>query len=937
MMNRNKSSYFGKLIFMFFVLAFSVSCEQQPDNYRESIDLSGSWQFDIDTKKVGVEQEWFAKNLSDSVILPGTTDSNQKGFKNTDVTTMHLNRVYKYEGPAWYQKKVVIPESWQNKSIRLQLERTKSTKIWVDNQYAGNSHLMESPQYYNLSDFLTPGEHTITVCVDNNLRLTPFGNVHIYSDDTQTNWNGIIGDIQLTASSKTYITDLQVYPDIQNKKIIVNLNINNQLDLENINVELRVSKKINGEIVELKPAKFNLPCTSEMELEYSLGDQMDLWDEYSQPVYTVNAVISGNEVKDNLSVPFGMRKFEAKGTQFSINGRTTFLRGKNDACVFPLTGHPPMEKEGWLKVFKIAQSYGINHVRFHSWCPPNAAFEAADELGIYLQPELPFWGGLESDAVADKLLAEGVALLKSYANHPSFVLFSAGNEIWSGHERVTKNMESLKEMDNRPLYTQGSNNNIGYVGPTEYSDFHLAARTPSDGDNRLTHIRLTHAFADSKDGATLNSQIPSTTANFDNSVSKIKVPLVSHEIGQYQIYPDFDEIKKYTGVLRANNLEVFRGRLEKAGMLDQNKDFAKASGAWSALCYRAEMEAALRTKGFGGFQLLDLQDFPGQGTALVGILDAFMDSKNVVSREDWIQSCNDVVPLLVFEKYCWTNTENFSAEVKVANYSNQNFTNGLNWKATDEQNNVIAEGKFTNEIDLGGLQNIGEINFPLNKITSAQKITLQLNVENTDYKNIYPLWIYPEPAISKTDDVIVASKLDASTITKLEKGAKVLLFPKANSVEKNSVGGLFPPDFWNFGMFKGISEGNNKPVSPGTLGLLMNPEHPLLQSFPTEFHTNMQWWSIIRNSRPLILDITENRYRPIIQVVDNMERNHKLGLVFEFKMGEGKLLVCMSELEKIKDKPEAAQFYNSILDYMKSDDYQPKFEIDKKMIDQLIR
>ncbi len=934
-MNNKRNIRFINLILMFFVLVLFVSCQQQKDDYREIIDLSGSWQFDIDAKKVGVEEEWFVKELSDVVKLPGTTDSNQKGFKNTDTTTMHLNRVYKYEGPAWYQKKVLIPGNWQNRNILLEMERTKSTKIWIDNQLVGNSHLLESPQYYNLSDFLSPGEHTLTICVDNNLKLTPFGNVHIYSDDTQTNWNGIIGDIQLTASSKTYISDLQVFPDIENKKIKVKLNIDNQLDWENIDVELRVSKKINNEIVELKPAKYNLPCLSELELEYVLDEQMDLWDEYSQPLYTLNAVISNNKIHDNLAVPFGMRKFDTKGTQFLINGRTTFLRGKNDACVFPLTGHPPMEKEGWLNVFKIVQSYGINHVRFHSWCPPNAAFEAADELGIYLQPELPFWGGLDSDTVADLLLDEGIALLKSYANHPSFVLFSAGNEIWSGHERVEKNMVLLKEMDGRPLYTQGSNNNIGYVGPTDYSDFHLAARTPSDGDDRLTHTRLTHAFADSENGATLNGQIPSTTVDFENSVEKIDIPLVSHEIGQYQIYPDFDEIKKYTGVLRANNLEVFKSRLEKAGMNDQNKDFTKASGAWSALCYRAEMEAAVRTNGFGGFQLLDLQDFPGQGTALVGILDAFMDSKNVVSREDWIQSCNDVVLLLEFEKYCWTNQETFLAEVKVANYSNKNLAQGLSWKAFDEKGNMLAEGSFTKEINLGGLQNIGEIKLPLNKWSTAQKINIELTIENTAYKNVYPLWIYPEPAINKTKDVILASKLDASTINQLEKGAKVLLFPKANSVEKNSVGGLFPPDFWNFGMFKGISEGNKKPVSPGTLGLLMNPEHPLLKSFPTEFHTNMQWWSIIRNSRPLILDLMENKYRPIVQVIDNMERNHKLGLVFEFKMGEGKLLVCMSDLEKIKDKPEAAQLYNSILNYMKSDVFNPDFSLDKKMIKQL--
>jgi hypothetical protein len=238
-----------------------------------------------------------------------------------------------------------------------------------------------------------------------------------------------------------------------------------------------------------------------------------------------------------------MRKFSADGTQFKINGRTTFLRGKHDACVFPLTGHPPMDAEGWLKIFEIAKSYGINHYRFHSYCPPEAAFDVADKVGIFLQAELPFWGGLESDTVANMLKEEGIEMLKQYANHPSFVMFSHGNEIWSGHDLVEKNIISLKEYDNRPLYTMGSNNNIGYVAPRKCSDFFVAARTPFAHDTTLTHLRLTHAFADSRDGGILNTQTPSTEMNFSYPVSQIDIPIISHEIGQYQIYPDYNELK----------------------------------------------------------------------------------------------------------------------------------------------------------------------------------------------------------------------------------------------------------------------------------------------------------------------------------------------------------------------------------------------------------
>ncbi len=932
-------SFFKTILLVSAAMLLLHSCNRPEEEYRLNMDLSGYWQFSMDTANSGIQQEWFNSEFQDSILLPGTMDSNHKGFKNTDTTIMHLNRLYKYEGPAWYKRVITIPSDWEDHHIELTLERTKPSEIWIDGKYAGSSMLLESPQHFDLTSYLSPGKHTITVRINNSLKLTPYGNVHIYSDDTQTNWNGIIGDIRLTASNKTWIKDLQVYPDIREKQISVKLVAENPLRLANLNVELQITRYTSDNQSTQSIANYRVPFDSVIEISCSLENNLGLWDEFQQPVYRLNAIISDSEKKlDNKVVPFGMREFGVKGTQFTINGRTTFLRGKHDACVFPLTGHPPMDTAGWMRVFRIAKSYGINHYRFHTWCPPEAAFEAGDHAGIYLEPELPFWGGLDSDTTADMLTNEGIALLKSYANHPSFVMLSPGNEIWSGHERVKRIIDTLKLLDNRPLYTQGSNNNIGYVGPMEGTDFQVAARTPFEKDTTLTHTRLTQAFADSRQGGILNTQQPSTAVNFDYAVQHTDMPLISHEVGQYQIYPNYKEISKYTGVLRAWNLEVFRNRLKKAGMLDQDSAFTKASGVWSALCYRAEIEAALRTKGLAGFQLLDLQDFPGQGTALVGILDAFMDSKGVISPDAWRHFCNDVVPLLEFDKYCWTTDEIFKAHIQTANYSNQDIKENLIWKAVGKDGNLIASGTFsTPDIKQGGLRDIGDIKIPLKDCKVPEKLTVTLSLAHTNYSNSYPVWVYPEAGKPDTKDIVVAENLSSSVINELKNGRKVLLLPDKSTVEQNSVGGLFPPDFWNYGMFKGISEWVKKPVSPGTLGILTNPEHPLFNSFPTEFHTDWQWWSIIKASNPLILDSTEKAYRPIVQVIDNLERNHKLGLIFEFKSGKGKLLVCMSRLNDITNHPEAAQLYRSIIDYMESEQFNPTYEINEELLKEIFR
>lgn len=921
------------------VLIALLSCNTQKEQFRTKIDLQGQWQFALDKSNIGIDQKWYLSDLKDIVDLPGTTDLNQKGFPNHDTTSMHLNRIYKYEGIAWYRKKVAIPESFKDKHILLFFERTKSSKIWIDSILIGGSQLLQSPQQFDVSDYLTPGEHYITVQINNDLKLTPYGNVHIYSDDTQTNWNGILGKMYLEASAKTFISNLQVYPDIDKQKIDIEMEIENQLDLDSLDIEIFIEKILNGRAENLKSQKSNIAYQAKNKLEYVFDEKCSLWDEYEQPIYHITAVISNGKIKDSKTVAFGMREFAVSGTQFSINGRTTFLRGKNEAAVFPITGFPSMDVEDWLRVYKIAKSYGINHYRFHSYCPPEAAFIAADREGIYLQAELPFWGGLESDTVARTLREEGYALLKSYANHPSFVMFSAGNEIWGGHEKVEQNMLALKAYDNRPLYTMGSNNNIGYLAPKKYCDYFVGARIPDKGDSTLGHTRLTHAFCDSWHGGILNTQTPSTEVNFDYAVSHMNLPIVSHEIGQYQIFPDYREIEKYTGVLRAWNFEIFKNRLRKAGMASMDSAFQKASGVWSALCYKAEMEAALRTKGMAGFQLLDLQDFPGQGTALVGILNAFMDSKNVITPKEWKQSCNDVVLLLEFPKYCWTDNESFQAKVVVANYSKETINSSLNWKISTQDGTVFDKGIFSDlEIANGGLFPAGEIITNLASIKNAEKLTLDVSINDSEYSNTYPIWVYPSRTkVEIPGNIIVTEKLNNQVISDLQNGAKVLMFTQTRDVQEAGFAGHFPPEFWNYGMFKGISEWVNKPISPGTLGILTDPKHPIFNSFPTDFHTNWQWFSIIKASHSFILDNMREDYYPIVQVIDNLERNHKLGLIFEFKVGKGKLLVCMSQLNNILDRPESVQLYQSILNYMDSNDFEPYYSLDSEKLKELFK
>ena len=701
----------------------------------ECLSLAGAWGFALDENGKGIEKKWFAAPLPETITLPGTTDEAHKGKLNTQTKeTERLSRLYSFTGAAWYQREVTIPECWKNRHVTLFLERTKVTEAWWDDAHLGRRDSLAAPQVYDLGTIST-GKHRLTILVDNkNLPKVAYGPGHQISEHTQTNWNGIVGRIELRATDKVWIKDVQVYPDVKNRRIKARITLGNQ-----------TGQPASGQITlfgssDVSASHFaNAANGAVVEISYELDHEAGLWDEFSPALHCLSVGLKakvGNETfADRREYEFGLREFATRGTQFTINGNATLLRGKHDACVFPLTGYAPMDQAAWERVFRIAKSYGINHYRFHSWCPPEAAFAAADRVGMYLQPELMYFGG-NLDWVGDYPLAEAKRILAAYGNHPSFVMFTLGNEIRGARETRARIVAELRRFDGRHLYASGTN----------YSDKVKESNKPLEGDPLRAegddywitvhtkagvagHIRGSYGHAEWPLGH-VQTGPPATTHDYADAIGHVPVPVISHEVGQYQVFPNFKEIPKYTGVLRPWNFEVFRKRLAAKGMLDQADDFVQASGKLTALCYREEIEAALRTPGMGGFELLDLQDFPGQGTALVGILDAFMDSKGLIAPEAWREFCAPTVPLALMDKYCWTSDERFTARIKVANYGPVMLPGAiLHWSLTEVGGKEVAAGSLpAQDIRQGAVVELGRVETALASATAPAKLQLTLRL-----------------------------------------------------------------------------------------------------------------------------------------------------------------------------------------------------------------
>lgn len=909
------------LLFISVLLSMFTSCRET----SSVLSLSGEWQFAMDSTDVGITEKWFERSFADKIQLPGTTDEAGYGIPNRlppavgKPQILHLTRRNSYVGPAWYSREITIPSDWKGKSVELKLERVIwQTKVWVDgNAVPGSCESLISPHHFDLTDYLTPGKHKLTVRVDNRKQYDISVNdmAHAYTNETQIMWNGIIGEISLKAKEALSIEDLQVYPDISRKQIRINGKVSNTGEATEGILSVKVENQKSGLAISSIDQKVDLQVGANLvNITCPMGDSIEMWNEFNPTLYKMDLKVEAGTRNAKGSTKFGMREFSRNHSDLLLNGKKVFLRGTLECCIFPLTGRPPMEMEGWKKVFLTAREWGLNHLRFHSWCPPEAAFQVADSLGFYLQVELPLWSvTLGQDKEAYRFLYdEADRILAEYGNHPSFCFFSLGNELQPDFDFLTQLLGHVKSQDPRHLYTTTSFTFEGGHGdwPEPNDDFFITQWT------KKGWVRGQGVF---------DTQSPSFDKDYVASVEGMTVPLVTHEVGQYSVFPNLKEIDKYTGVLEPLNFKGVKQELENKGLLDKADDYLKASGYLASILYKEEIERAMKTAGCSGFQLLDLHDFPGQGTALVGLLDAFWDSKGVTDAETFRQACAPVTPLVRFPKAVYTSDESFTASVEIANFTDRPLNGqSLSWILKDETGKEVNKGTIVCPSLSIGLNKLPETITSRLDRTEANRLTLSLSLDNTPYKNEWSVWVYPAELTPEKGDIIVTR--DQKEAQKaLADGKKVLYNPDYKKVE--GLEGKFVPVFWSPVHF---------PKQAGSMGILCDASHPAFSHFPTGNYTDWQWWSLLKQSRTVVTDSLPG-VKPLVEVVDNFANNRRLSNLFEAKVGEGKLLFCsMDLLSDWKQRPEARQLYFSLLEYMKGDSFNPSNTMESAVLPRLL-
>ncbi|MBN1783142.1 beta-glucuronidase [bacterium] len=934
----------GITVLLLFILLI-LSCS--PAKQNNTIPLKGKWSFQADPQDVGITNHWYRSRLADTVTLPGSMRENNKGdeltletkwtgsiydsswYFRTDLAKYrqkdHLKFPFwltpnkHYVGAAWFQREVVIPAQWEDRHIELFLERPHwETTVWVDSLQAGTQNSLSTPHRYDLSDLLKPGRHLISIRVDNRIKDINVGpDSHSITDHTQGNWNGITGDICLKSTAPVFMDGIQLFTDVEDKSVKAVIQLDNRTGKDGtsrIVLDARSFNSAKTHVVPQSVREIAVPKgKSSIEILYSMGEAVQLWDEFDPALYQMTVVLSdetGN--RDTKKSQFGMRSFVINGTRFEINRRPVFLRGTVECCVFPATGYPPVDVTSWERVFLICRDHGLNHMRFHSWCPPEAAFEAADKLGFYLQVEGPSWANhgvrLGDGLPIDRYIYDETnRIADAYGNHPSFCMMAYGNEPAGRNQAgyLGEFVNYWKAKDNRRVYTSAS---IGKNWPLVPESEFIVRSEPR--------------------GLPWKER-PQSMFDYAERIEKYAVPYVVHEMGQYCVFPNFREIKKYTGVYKARNFELFQETLVKNHMGDQAGDFLTASGKLQALCYKSEIEAALRTRGLAGIQLLGLNDFPGQGTALVGVLDAFWDEKEYFTAQQFNRFFGETVPLARMPKFVFLNSETLHAEFEVAHFGRYPLNSiAARWKVTDPDGTVLAQGLLKErDIPIDNCIPLGEIEWSLAGISTAQKLKLELFVDN--HVNHWNFWVYPDVIPPQhSDDIYVCNQPDERAEFILENGGNVFIHAAGHVENGKDVVQYFRPVFWNTSWFK------MRP--PHTTGILCDPEHPAFAYFPTDFHSDLQWWEILDRQQVMNIERFPPEFRPIVQPIDTWFLNRRLALLFEAQVGKGKIMVCSADLQSDPDdRPAARQLLYSLTQYMLSDRFNPKTRIEYAVIEEL--
>ena len=922
------------------VLCASAARAEAPPGGRATISLDGRWGFRMDPQGNGQAARWFdaGAGFKAQIRVPGAWGA--QGFGEPTAKMRHS-----FVGKGWYRRQIDIPEAWRRRRIFLTIGGVhRYARTWVNGTLLGEHIGYLSDFEYDITQHVEPGRTaTLTICVDSKQRwdvdcLT--GCVDII-DAMFVEWGGIWGHVALEARDETWLTDLFVRPAIDPPSCRASAVLAGKT-IGAAGVRLEVLDAA-GKVVATATALLKGPSKAGSTVEIAAGvPQAKLWSPDAPHLYTARlSLVKGARTIDTVETRFGLREISVKGPNILLNGRRIFLHGYGDDSVYPETVAPPADKAVYVKRLKLAREYGFNHVRHHSHFLPVEYYEAADEVGMLVSPELPIaymnYYRRAKGAALELYKTEWSSAIRRLRNHPSILDWCMGNEFWHGLPIAPQLYRIARSLD-----------------PT---------RPVIDSDGLFAREIL----AGKRDRATLDwyfvmfdiRNLPLDRPD-KHKFSRPKKPVISHETGNYGTFPRPDLIEQFTHNFKPFWLTPVRDKLKKLSMLGEAELWAKNSERLYLLSHKLNIEDMRKNPYISGHHWWLFQDY---WTGSNGLVDAYFRPKKGIRPAEVRQFNADVVVLQDGLPLTCRGGDKLSPKLIVSNYSPQPISQGsltYNYLCLpppfvrpDEElridRDMGALGGFV--VGQGEVKSVLTAGMRLYNVSNPARILLraELSAVGRKFRNEWTTWVYPSKVGAPALKVpLYAGPLLAGALGRW--GAKPI--PAAGGLPAKAVYVMRQP-----------SPRVVDAVAKGACLVLLSPRG-LLPTAPTRFKTSWWlgsendcnvgtvvydnpvtremapdgwcdagWYRLLEGAQTYILDGLSAPPDVMVRALDVHRFCRSKALMFQARVGRGSLIVSgLRHFIHDRDAPPEAQWLLARLIAHAGSTPRPKAELPIKLL-----
>jgi len=873
---------------------------------RTILSLNGDWRVDFlsHTPYTGTEEpvvHWLT-----TLSVPGYWEDMTQQLASTGLSgKLNINPLYTDQsypmtgycpdmylpnpvGCLAYEKTFVLEQVQANTELFIGGVQN-AVSAWINGVYLGRHEGYSTPFAFPIpEDVLTAGENRITLAVSNN-RLQGYQGRPVSgltSRAANECTGGIYGDVELR-SYPDGLCDLWVTTDAACQAVTVHTS-------GAVHMKKAVTVSQNGKIL----FDAEIPAGSE-NLTLDAAD-FAKWTPETPNLYDLT-VTTENQ---SLSASFGVRRLTAEGTRLYLNGEPFYFRGICEHCYQYKTVHPTRDKAYYVTVIRKLKSLGFNAIRFHTWIPPYEYMEAADEEGILLEVESP----------NNTALAEWEKIVRFCRHYPSVNLYSTGNELQidGAYENHLHACADLVHTQTDALFSP-----MSAMRGVEYMLTEQDPRMDTPFPHNSQRLSRIGTYSDVYNSYSLG------LTSYDSSLGTQKVlderneiygkPLLSHEICIQGTYIDLSLAQRYEGtrIGKTQFMSSVRTHLADQGLLDRADTYYKNSVKWQSLLRKHCFETVRRCHSFAGYDFLgDIDTHWHTFGYCVGMMNEFYELKDGQTTENVLRYNSPTVLLADTQRVNLWAGEAVQIPIWVSHY-------GPDIEKARLHVSVRADGKTVAQTDVtverlrkGQLKQLACFSFCVPELERAAGLELhaELSGPQGTYRNGWELYAFPKTEESTCRNVIVRKGCTIDELqADMQAGNRVVIF------------GTEP--------FASSQVSFQLSIAGRTTGHLATviAKHPITDAFPHSGFCAKQFENMLNGGKAAILAGTQGQHAPVIDIATSYKNAQKEALLFEYRIGKGRLLVCTLNLQE--EDPAAMWLKNTILSYAESQAFAPDAEL----------